>query len=55
MAETYGVWAEKSMAGKTYMGIERSTFVIDAERTVASVIRRVKPDAHADDVLAALP
>jgi len=55
VAETYGVWVEKSMAGKTYMGIERSTFVIDADGNVASVMRRVKPDAHADDVLAALP
>jgi thioredoxin-dependent peroxiredoxin len=55
VAETYGVWTEKSMAGKTYMGIERSTFVIDAEGNVASIMRRVKPDAHADDVLAALP
>jgi thioredoxin-dependent peroxiredoxin len=55
VAETYGVWTEKSMAGKTYMGIERSTFVIDADGNVASVMRRVKPDAHADDVLAALP
>jgi peroxiredoxin Q/BCP len=54
VAEAYGVWAEKSMAGKTYMGIERSTFIIDAEGKVASVMRRVSPDAHADDVLAAL-
>ena len=54
VAEMYGVWTEKSMAGKTYMGIERSTFVIDADGTVASVMRRVKPDAHVDDVLAAL-
>jgi peroxiredoxin Q/BCP len=54
VAETYGVWVEKEMAGKTYMGIERSTFVIDAEGNVASVMRRVKPDAHADDVLAVL-
>jgi peroxiredoxin Q/BCP len=55
VAETYGVWAEKSMTGKTYMGIERSTFVIDAQGNVVSVMRRVKPDAHADDVLAVLP
>ena len=55
VAELYGVWVEKSMAGKTYMGIERSTFVIDAEGNVASIMRKVKPDAHADDVLAALP
>jgi len=41
--------------GKKYMGIERSTFVIDAGGHVAKVMRRVKPDTHADDVLAALP
>jgi len=55
VAETYGVWVEKNMAGKKYMGIERSTFVIDAEGNVAKVMRKVKPDTHADDVLAALP
>ena len=54
-AEAYGVWVEKSMAGKTFMGVERSTFVIDADGNVAKVMRRVKPDTHADDVLAALP
>jgi peroxiredoxin Q/BCP len=53
-AEAYGVWVEKSMAGKTYMGIERSTFVIDADGNVAKVMRKVKPADHADDVLAAL-
>ena len=55
VAETYGVWVEKSMLGKKYMGIERSTFVIDADGNVAKVMRNVKPDTHADDVLAALP
>jgi peroxiredoxin Q/BCP len=55
VAEAYGVWVEKSMAGKTYMGVERSTFVIDADGNVSKVMRRVKPVAHADDVLAALP
>jgi len=50
----YGVWGEKSMYGKTYMGVERSTFVIDADGNVAKVMRKVKPDTHADDVLAAL-
>ena len=55
VAETYGVWVEKSMLGKKYMGIERSTFVIDADGNVAKVMRKVKPDTHADDVLAALP
>ena len=54
-AEAYGVWVEKTNYGKTYMGVERSTFVIDAEGNVAKVMRRVKPDTHAADVLAALP
>jgi thioredoxin-dependent peroxiredoxin len=55
VSEAYGVWVEKNMAGKTYMGVERSTFVIDADGNVSKVMRRVKPDTHADDVLAALP
>ena len=55
VAEAYGVWVEKKMLGKKYMGIERSTFVIDADGNVAKVMRRVKPDTHADQVLAALP
>lgn len=54
VAEQYGVWVEKSMYGKTYMGIERSTFVIDAAGNVAKIMRRVKPAEHAADVLAAL-
>lgn len=53
-AEAYGVWVEKSMYGKKYMGVERSTFVIDAGGTVTSVLREVKPDTHVDHVLAAL-
>ena len=53
-AEDYGVWVEKNYAGKTYMGVERSTFVIDADGNVAKELRKVKPDTHADDVLAAL-
>jgi len=55
VSETYGVWTEKSFAGKKYMGVERSTFVIDADGNVAKAMRKVKPDTHADDVLAALP
>lgn len=55
VAETYGTWVEKSMLGKRFMGIERWTFVIDADGRVAKVMRRVKPDTHAADVLAALP
>jgi peroxiredoxin Q/BCP len=55
VAEAYGVWGERQMAGRTYMGVERSTFVIDADGNVAKIMRRVKPDTHADDVLVALP
>ena len=53
-AEAYGVWVEKSMYGKKYMGVERSTFVIDADGMVTKVMRKVKPETHADEVLAAL-
>ena len=55
VAEAYGTWVEKSMSGKTYMGMERSTFVIDGYGNVAKVMRKVDPAGHADDVLAALP
>ena len=48
MAEDYGVWVEKKNYGKTYMGIERSTFVIDADGTLAAIKRRVKPDEHTE-------
>ena len=54
VAEAYGVWGEKSMYGKTFMGVERSTFVIAPDGTVTKVLRKVKPDTHADEVLAAL-
>jgi peroxiredoxin Q/BCP len=54
VADAYGVWVEKRFAGKKYMGIERSTFVIDEQGNVTTVMRRVKPEEHADDVLAAL-
>jgi len=55
VADDYGVWGERSMYGKTYHGIERSTFVIDADGNVAKIMRRVKPDTHAQQVLEALP
>ena len=55
VAEEYGTWVEKKNYGKTYMGIERSTFLIDSAGKVTKVMRRVKPDTHADEVLAALP
>jgi len=54
VADEYGVWVEKKNYGKTYMGVERSTFVIDADGLVKRVLRRVKPESHADDVLAVL-
>jgi peroxiredoxin Q/BCP len=54
VAEAYGVWVEKSMYGRTYMGMERSTFVISPEGTVRAVFRKVKPAEHDKLVLAAL-
>ena len=54
VAERYGVWGEKRFAGKKYMGISRSTFVIAPDGTVAKGMPDVKPATHADDVLAAL-
>ena len=53
-SEDYGVWKEKSMYGKTYMGIERSTFLIDADGKIAQVWRKVKVPGHVDAVLAAV-
>jgi thioredoxin-dependent peroxiredoxin len=54
VAEEYGVWKERNKYGKKSMGIERSTFVIDADGNVSKAMRRVKPETHAADVLAAL-
>jgi thioredoxin-dependent peroxiredoxin len=54
VAERYGVWTEKSMYGKKYWGNERTTFVIDRDGTVRSVLRKVKPAQHDDLVLDAL-
>jgi peroxiredoxin Q/BCP len=53
VTEAFGVWVEKSMYGRTYMGIERSTFLIDAGGTVRRVWRSVKVKGHAQDVLEA--
>jgi peroxiredoxin Q/BCP len=55
VAEDYGVWKERNTYGKKSMGIERSTFVIEADGNVAKAMRRVRPETHAADVLAALP
>ncbi len=54
VCERYGVWVEKSMYGRKYMGIERATFLIDAKGTVRKVWRKVKVKGHADEVLAAI-
>jgi peroxiredoxin Q/BCP len=53
-AAAYGVWKEKNMYGKTYMGIERTTFVIDEQGKIARIFPKVKVDGHAAEVLAAL-
>lgn len=53
-AERYGVWVAKTIDGQTSMGVERSTFVIDADGNVAKELRRVQPDTHAEQVLEAL-
>ena len=50
----YGVWKEKNLYGKTFMGIERTTFVIDERGRIQKVFARVKVDGHVDEVLAAL-
>ena len=50
----YGVWKEKNLYGKTFMGIERTTFVIDEGGKIQKVFHRVKVDVHVDEVLAAL-
>jgi thioredoxin-dependent peroxiredoxin len=54
VAEAYGVWGEKSMFGKRYMGVDRTTFLIDAEGHVEKVFRKVKPEGHAKEVLSDL-
>jgi peroxiredoxin Q/BCP len=51
MCEKFGVWVEKSMYGKKYMGIERSTFVLDGEGKVLQKWLKVKPEGHAEEVL----
>ena len=53
LVEAFGVWVEKSMYGKKYMGIERSTFLIDGKGVVRNIWRKVKVDGHAAEVLKA--
>ncbi len=54
MCEAYGVWKEKNMYGKKFMGIERSTFLIDGAGHIARVWRKVKVPGHAEEVLEAV-
>jgi peroxiredoxin Q/BCP len=54
LCKAVGVWVEKSMYGKKYMGVERTTFILDADGQVAKVFNKVKPQGHAADVAAAL-
>jgi thioredoxin-dependent peroxiredoxin len=54
VAEAYGVWKEKSMYGKKYMGVERTTFVIREDGRIARIFEKVKVDGHSDEVLAVL-
>jgi peroxiredoxin Q/BCP len=54
VAEAYGVWKEKSLYGKKYMGIERTTFLIGKDGKIAKIFAKVKPEGHAEEVLAAL-
>jgi len=54
LAEACGVWVEKSMYGKSYMGVERTTLLLDEDGRVLRVWRKVKPQEHAADVLSAL-
>ena len=54
VAESYGVWVEKSMYGRKYSGNERTTFVIDGDGQISTVLHKVKPAEHDERVLAAL-
>jgi peroxiredoxin Q/BCP len=54
VAERFGVWVEKSFAGKTYMGVERSSFIIGSDGRVERVLERVKPAEHVDLLLEAV-
>lgn len=54
VAAAYGVWVEKSMYGRKYMGVERATFLVDGEGRLARIWRKVKVPGHAEEVLAAV-
>lgn len=54
VAEAYGTWVEKSMYGRKYMGMERSTFLIGKDGKIRKIFRKVKTDGHAEEVYEAL-
>ena len=54
VADAYGVWVEKTFAGRTYKGVERSSFIIGPDGRIEHVLERVKPMQHVDLVLEAL-
>ena len=54
MLEKYNAWVEKSMYGRTYMGIARITYIINEDGKIAHIFSKVKPDSHSQDVLAVL-
>jgi thioredoxin-dependent peroxiredoxin len=54
LAESCGSWVEKSMLGRTYMGVERSTFLLDEQGKIVKIWRKVKAQGHAQEVVAAL-
>ena len=54
MCQDYGVWVEKSMYGKKYMGVARTTFIINKDGKIAKVFKKVRPEGHHQEILAAL-
>lgn len=54
VAELYGVWGEKKFMGKTFMGVSRVTFLVDEKGKIKQIWQQVKPEGHADEILAAL-
>lgn len=54
MCQDYGVWVEKSMYGKKYMGVARTTFIIDGQGKIAKIFEKVKPEGHNAEVIEAL-
>ena len=54
VAEMYGVWVEKSMYGRKYWGVDRTSFLIGPDGTIEKIFRKVKPKTHSEQVLSAL-